>query len=124
MQTKNFFKSLRIIFTKDSRFLIRDPIGSIDVIQNFEYQDAIDFYNKWYQPELMAVFVIGDIDPAEIKGYVEKYFSEFENSEELSIPNYKIPDFEDQFFIYTDDKVEEATFAIWNKNDFIKVNNR
>ena len=70
----------------------------------------------------MAVFVIGDIDPAEIKGYVEKYFSEFENSEELSIPNYKIPDFEDQFFIYTDDKVEEATFAICNKNDFNKVN--
>ena len=39
----------------------------------------------------MAVFIIGDIDPVEIKGYVEKYFSEFENSEELSIPNYKIP---------------------------------
>ncbi|AFS47964.1 peptidase M16 inactive domain-containing protein,Insulinase (Peptidase family M16) [alpha proteobacterium HIMB5] len=119
---EKFFQEFKNYFYKDSRFLIRDPIGSIDVIQNFKYQDAIDFYNKWYQPELMAVFVIGDIDPAEIKEYVEKYFSEFENSEELSIPDYKISDFEDQFFIYTDDKVEEATFAIWNKNDFIKVN--
>ena len=119
---EKFFQEFKNYFYKDSRFLIRDPIGSIDVIQNFKFQDAIDFYNKWYQPELMAVFVIGDIDPEEIKGYIEKYFSEFENSEELSIPDYKIPDFDDQFFIYTDDKVEEATFAIWNKNDFNKVN--
>ena len=34
---------------KDSLLLERRPIGTIDVIKNFRYQDVIDFYDKWYQ---------------------------------------------------------------------------
>ena len=47
---------------KNSKYLTRDPIGKMEVIRNFKYQTAKDYYNQWYRPELMGVFIIGDVD--------------------------------------------------------------
>ena len=38
------------------------PIGSMDVVDNFPYQDLRDYYQKWYRPDLQAIIVVGDID--------------------------------------------------------------
>ena len=38
------------------------PIGSMDIVDNFPYQDLRDYYQKWYRPDLQAVVVVGDID--------------------------------------------------------------
>ena len=86
---------------KNSRILDRKTIGTIDIIQNFKYQDAIDYYQKWYQPQLMGLFVIGDINKSHIIQTIKDNFGSFKNSKELEIPNYKIPDYPDnQFFVY------------------------
>lgn len=47
---------------KDSRFEERLPIGDMDVIKNIPRERILDFYNKWYRPEIMSVIVIGDTD--------------------------------------------------------------
>lgn len=36
----------------DSKYADCMPIGSIDVINNFPYQDIRDYYAKWYRPDL------------------------------------------------------------------------
>ena len=77
---------------KNSRLLERKPIGTLDVIQNFKYQDAIDYYQKWYQPELMGFLVIGDIETNHIVQTIKDNFGSFKNSQELKIPDYKIFD--------------------------------
>ena len=41
-----YFKKLFKFLHKDSLLLERRPIGKIEIIQNFEYQDAIDFYEN------------------------------------------------------------------------------
>ena len=58
------------VILKGSRYAERLPIGKIDVIKSFPYDTLRAFYKTWYRPDLMAVIVVGDIDPklAEDKG--------------------------------------------------------
>ena len=101
----------------------RKPIGDIEVIKNFKYEDAISYYKKWYQPERMGLFVIGEIQSEEIKDLIQKYFGGFKNTEKTTDPDYKVPDFnENLFFSYQDPLEENIRFSIWNKDEFKKVN--
>ena len=119
----NYFDELYKYIHKDSRLLYRKPIGQLDVIQNFKYEDVISYYKKWYQPERMGLFVIGEINSDEILDLIIKYFGEFKNSTETEDPNYKIPDFtENQFFSYKDAVQEDIVFSIWKKDIFKKHN--
>ena len=51
------------------------PIGSMDIVDNFPYQDLRDYYNKWYRPDLQAIIVVGDIDVDKIEKKIKKMFS-------------------------------------------------
>ena len=50
------------------------PIGSMDIVDNFPYQDLRDYYDKWYRPDLQAIVVVGDIDVDRIEGKIRKTF--------------------------------------------------
>ncbi len=50
------------------------PIGSMDIVDNFPYKDLRDYYKKWYRPDLQAVIVVGDIDPAEVEAKIKRLF--------------------------------------------------
>ena len=119
----NYFDELHKYIYKNSRLLYRKPIGQLEIIQNFKYEDVISYYKKWYQPERMGLFVIGEINSDEILDLINKYFGKFENSAETVNPNYKIPDFkENQFFSYQDAVQEDIVFGIWKKDDFKRCN--
>ena len=51
------------------------PIGSMDIVDNFPYQDLRDYYNKWYRPDLQAVIVVGDVDVDKVEKKIKKMFS-------------------------------------------------
>ncbi|MBO7140483.1 MAG: insulinase family protein [Prevotella sp.] len=51
------------------------PIGSMDIVDNFPYQDLRDYYNKWYRPDLQAIIVVGDIDVDKMEKKIKKLFS-------------------------------------------------
>ena len=51
------------------------PIGSMDIVDNFPYQDLRDYYQKWYRPDLQAVVVVGDIDVDKVEKKIKKLFS-------------------------------------------------
>jgi len=121
--SKRYLDELLPYLYNNSRLLERKPIGDIEVIRNFEYDDARSYYKKWYQPNLMGLFVIGDVDVNEIKNIITENFSSFENND-VTIPNYKIPDFkENQFFKYQDEETERISFDLLEKTDFKKLNN-
>ena len=120
---QKYYDKLSKYIYKNSRLLERQPIGDIEVIRNFKYEDAISYYKKWYQPERMGLFIIGDIQSQEIKNLIQKYFGDFKNTEETVVPDYKIPDFdENQFFTYQDALEEDIQFTIWKKDNFKKTN--
>ena len=52
------------------------PIGNIDVVNNFPYQDLRDYYNLWYHPDLQGIIIVGNINVDEMEGKVKALFSE------------------------------------------------
>ena len=60
---------------KNSKYLERDPIGTMDIIRNFKYETAKEYYRQWYRPELMGVFIVGDVDQKKGEQIIKKYFS-------------------------------------------------
>lgn len=50
------------------------PIGNMDIVDNFPYQDLRDYYQKWYRPDLQAIVVVGDFDVDMMERKVQKLF--------------------------------------------------
>ena len=62
-----------------SLYAKRLPIGTEDSIKGFSHAAIKRFYKDWYRPNLMAVVVVGDIEPAAAKTMVETYFGGLKN---------------------------------------------
>jgi len=80
-----------------SRFAQRDVIGLPEIINTFSRQTLIDYYHKWYRPDLQAVVVVGDIDVNDIEKRIIERFSTIpavKNGavrEKYSVPDNKKP---------------------------------
>lgn len=62
-----------------SKYAERLPIGKDDILKNFKYDAVKRFYKDWYRPNLMAVIVVGDVDPAKAEAYVKNIFGNMKN---------------------------------------------
>jgi zinc protease len=70
-------KFLPVVF-KDSRYAERLPIGKKEIIENCDYETLRKFYRDWYRPDLMALVVVGDIDPELAEQKIIDHFSSIE----------------------------------------------
>lgn len=68
-------KGISRVIQTGSRFAQRDVIGLMDVVDNFSRETLIDYYHKWYRPDLQAVIVVGDIDINDIENRIKERFS-------------------------------------------------
>ena len=50
------------------------PIGSMDIVDSFPYQDLRDYYQKWYRPDLQAIIVVGDFDVDKMEQKIKTLF--------------------------------------------------
>ena len=62
-----------------SKYAERLPIGSDSILKTFKPETLQRFYKQWYRPDLMAVIVVGDIDPAIAEQKIKAHFSGFKN---------------------------------------------
>ena len=62
-----------------SRYAERLPIGTEPILKNFNYAAIKRFYKDWYRPDLMAVIVVGDIDPAQAEKMIQAHFGQLKN---------------------------------------------
>lgn len=74
-----------------SRYVLRDPIGDVNVIKNVSDKRVKDFYQKWYRPDNMALIVVGDVDTNVIKTLIEKKLNHSKKNTPLTHPDYRIP---------------------------------
>src|SRR6476659_1848315 len=75
-------RMLRQYFPKlfnGSKYAERLPIGKDSILKTFKPATLESFYRQWYRPDLMAVIVVGDIDPAEAEKKVKEHFGGFKN---------------------------------------------
>lgn len=63
----------------DSIIAKRFPIGIEEVISSAPRERFVDFYTRFYTPERMTFVVVGDIDPAEVRGRIEAAFASMSN---------------------------------------------
>lgn len=99
------------IILKDSRYAERLPIGKMSVIDSCDHEVLRRFYNDWYRPDLMAVIVVGDIDPDYAEAQIKKHFSKLKGPKnERPRTVYNIPDNDQPLVAITTDK--EATFTM------------
>ncbi|MBR6875999.1 MAG: insulinase family protein [Bacteroidales bacterium] len=61
---------------KGSKHPERTVIGSYEVINGFKREEILDFYHKWYRPDLQAIIVVGDFDVDEMEARVRAKFSD------------------------------------------------
>ncbi|GAB2646201.1 M16 family metallopeptidase [Vibrio panuliri] len=58
-----------------SRLAQRNAIGTIDVIRNAPVEEAIAYYQKWYQPQRMTLIVSGTFDNFAVRSQIESLFA-------------------------------------------------
>ena len=80
------------VLMKDSRYGDRLPIGDMEIIKNISRERIVDFYEKWYRPENMAVIAVGDVDTAVLESAIKEIMGEIPaSSKKTKLPSYKIP---------------------------------
>jgi zinc protease len=62
-----------------SKYAERLPIGKDSILENFKPEVLQRFYKQWYRPDLMAVIVVGDIDPSVAEQKIKAHFAQFKN---------------------------------------------
>ncbi len=67
------------VILKGSRYAQRLPIGKMAVIDTSHYSAIRQFYHTWYRPDLMAVMVVGDVNPDSIRQLIVKHFGTLKN---------------------------------------------
>lgn len=58
-----------------SRWGVRMPIGTMEVVDNFPYDDLRKYYKKWYRPDNQAIIVVGDVDVDRTEQKIKELFS-------------------------------------------------
>ena len=105
-----------VIF-KGSQYAMRDVIGDLDVIKNFDYQTLKNFYYKWYRTDLEAIAVVGDFDVAQMEEKIKTLFSEIpavKNPEKR--PFFEIPEHDKTYFVVaTDKEAQQSAISIYTK---------
>ena len=54
----------------------RTLIGQEDQLKNFKYESLTNFYRRWYNPDMQAVIVVGDIDVNQVEEKIKTIFSD------------------------------------------------
>ena len=115
------------VLLRDSRYAERLPIGTREILENFDYEVIKRFYEDWYRPELMAVAVVGDVDVDEMEQKIKAHFGDIKNpakpreKEFFPVPDHK----ETEVAIVSDPEAPFTNVMIINKFDpepFVTLN--
>ena len=100
-----------------SKYAHRLPIGKDSILKTFKPASLQSFYKTWYRPNLMAVMVVGDIDPAEAEKKIKAHFEKFTNPAGALVRPSIIPiqsRTKPDAMIVTDDEATSASVQIYN----------
>ncbi len=86
----------------ESPYAVRSPIGLPEVAETAPPERLVEFYERWYRPELMAIVAVGDFDTELIEAKIKQHFApppEGEASQdraavgsETNRPKYGVPE--------------------------------
>lgn len=84
------------VILSGSQYMNRLPIGKKDVLENFNHAVLKQFYKDWYRPDLMALVVVGDVNPAQMEQNIRTMFGTLRNpTPKKTRTTYNVPDHAD-----------------------------
>ena len=97
-----------------SRYADRMPIGTMDIVMNFPYDDLRSYYRRWYRPDLQGLVIVGDVNPDEIEQKIKDMFADIapaaaDAAKREVIP---VPDNEEPLASIQKDKEQTAAYAL------------
>ena len=116
-------KELMPTIYKGSKYAERDVIGSLDVIDNCDYETLRSFYREWYRPDLEALIIVGDFNAKEMEENVIAMFSSVPKAVNptertiFEIPNNKEP----LVGIVTDPEAQRNMIRVYYKHDIVEL---
>lgn len=95
------------------------PIGNIDIVRTFPYNDLHDYYSKWYRPDLQAIIVVGDINEDKIEEKIKKLFAKIPLPQNPAHRIYYPIGNNEKMILYTATDKEQPTvnFTLYMKRD-------
>ena len=99
---------------RGSRFLERQPIGSMDVVGSTDYGRIVAFYKQWYRPDLMAVVAVGDAPAGKLENAIKKAMGTIPPAEgSVEAPAYTVPfPTEKEVLVLTDGEVKYTSLEL------------
>ena len=98
----------------------RSVIGTLEVINGFKREEILDFYHKWYRPDLQAIIVVGDFDVDWMEAKIRSQFADIPmpanapQKEKYSAPHLDQPLFQD----VTDNLIKFYALKIFCKQPY------
>jgi zinc protease len=102
------------VLLKGSRYAERMPIGKPETLRTFPYERLKKFYTDWYRPDLMAVIVVGDFDPAVVEPMIRAHFGAIPMpASPRPRPKYEVPDHPGtRYTVATDPEAGRTTVSV------------
>ena len=96
----------------NSPYGYRLPIGTEEVVANFDHQALRDYYHKWYRPDLQGLIIIGDVDVDQIEKRIIEIFADIpapENPAERT--RFQVAD-NDEPLVSINSDVEQTSYEV------------
>lgn len=107
-----FEKNLPLLYA-GNKYGERLPIGTMEVVDGFKYDELRAYYRKWYHPENQAIIVVGDVDVDRIEGIIKQYFSGIKASPDAAhVQKVAVEDNNEAIYVFDMDK--EMPYSLVN----------
>ena len=96
----------------DSKFGRRMPIGLMEVVDNFKYNELRDYYHKWYHPGNQALVIVGDVDVDHIEAQIKDLFKDCVlDPNAAQVVDEPVPDNEQPIIVVDKDKEQQYSLV-------------
>ena len=104
-----------------SKYGRRMPIGTMEVVKNFEPDVLRRYYHKWYRPDNQAIIIVGDIDVDRTEHKIKEMFSSIKlDPNAAPVVAEPVPDNNEAIIIIDKDKEQQTNIVqIMFKHDAI-----
>lgn len=117
-RTRMAMKQSNLLYN-GSKHCDRSVIGTLEIINGFSRDEILDFYHKWYRPDLQAIMIVGDFDAEDMEQKVRAKFSDIPAAvNPAQKENYEIPALNGPLFEnMTDHEVSIYTLKMMIRQD-------
>lgn len=111
---------------KGAKHTNRTVLGTYEVINNFKREEILDFYHKWYRPDLQAIIIVGDYDVDAMEARIRAKFSDIRSESRAQKPASYLPEplTEPLYANQTDPQIKYQVLKVAFKQAFLPFEER